>query len=629
MKNQKKYLKPYQRMFWRIGRVLSIILLIFIMSYGESLATSLPEKSYEQTLSIEEGIRAESDGQWERALDIYKSMLEKEPERIDLWIRISDIEARLGNRNAAADALHEAAKLSKNNSSLYYRLSQAYSVANKPLAALEAIEKAVELEPSKIEYLEARGKLGIWNGKYDIAIDSYERLLKLSPDNDKALLNLARIKSWNGELNSSDKLYSDYLKKHPEDKDALLEQVKIKTWKGNSPEALSLLERYYKAFGETDNYLKEKARVLALANRPKKAFAIILPQLRKTPDDYELNYSNTISLFYAQRFSEAVESLNTLRKLRPDTKETMDITKFVMTPLRSYIKIGFNLYHDTDSLDIYHWHLNGTYSIKPETKLQALLDIHYLRADKGSGLENIDGSESTWHRSMRIGIMHRFSEKISTDGYFGWAYAKDHNNAIYGLGIDIRPADEFRFQLSRKYGYYLESARTTSLGIKRGMNRLEMQWEPDLRYTIIANAGYDTFSDDNERWEFIISLRRLILRCAKINLDAGINVWRFGFDKDPHNGYYAPTLYQRYTVASFLYWKINDNNGLSITGSVGVHKDETMNGFRMTYDASFEGTFGIYQYWMLKINGGITHNLRKESSAFRAYTLGVSLTKRF
>ncbi len=82
------------------------------------------------------------------------------------------------------------------------------------------------------------------------------------------------------------------------------------------------------------------------------------------------------------------------------------------------------------------------------------------------------------------------------------------------------------------------------------------------------------------------------------------------------------------SITDFLYWKINHNNGVSVTGGIGIHKDDSMDGFRMTYDASFDGTFGIYSDWMLKVRGGITHNLRR-GEAFEAYTLGASLTRRF
>lgn len=595
----------------------------------ENLAAALIEKNDEQTLSLESGIRAETEGQWEKALGIYKSMLEKTPDRTDLWIRISDIEAQRGNAKAATEALQEAARLSKNDGSLYSRLSQNYAAANQPQPALDAIEKAVELDPANSSYLDARAKIGTWNGRYDIALDSYERLLKIAPENDTSLLQLARVSSWSGALNKSDGYYQRYLEKHPEDRDALIEWVKVKAWMGNYPVALDLLEKYRKDFGETDDFLREKARVLAWADRPQSASAILLPLLKTRPDDYELNYTNTIALYYAPKPSEVVESLNTLRKLRPEAKEMKDIEKFVMTPLRSNIQLGFHLYHDSDSLDIYHWYLSGAYAVKPETWLQARIDMHYLRADKGSGLENIDGDESTWHHSGRIGIMHRFSEKVAADGYFGGAFTEDDNNIIYGLGANFRPAEEFRFRLSREYGYYLESARTASLGIKRGANRLDVQWEPKLRYTILASLSYDTFSDDNERWEFMISPRRQVVRNEKLNLDIGVNIWRYGFDEDPNHGYYAPELYQRYAVTGLGYWKINDNNGLGLTGGIGIHKDDTMDGFRTTYDASFEGTFGIYSDWMLKMNGGLTHNLRRESGAFEAYAIGAYLTRRF
>jgi hypothetical protein len=189
--------------------------------------------------------------------------------------------------------------------------------------------------------------------------------------------------------------------------------------------------------------------------------------------------------------------------------------------------------------------------------------------------------------------------------------------------------DNLKLTYRRDYSYYVISSRTVSLEIRRGLNRISLYWEPGLKHVISASLGYDTFSDDNNRWEAILSPLYAFRRTEKYNLDLGLTAVLFGFDDDFDHGYYDPDLYQSYMATAILYLKIDDNNGVSITGAAGVQNDDDMDDFRSGYNIDIEGTFGIFRDWMLKVRAGGTHNLRQETGAFKAYILGLSLTRRF
>src|SRR6185295_19139607 len=77
--------------------------------------------------------------------------------------------------------LHDAAVAGPVNAPLLSRLSQAYAVANRPKAALTAIEGALILEPQNAEYLRAGAILATWSGHYDRARDSYRQLARVQP----------------------------------------------------------------------------------------------------------------------------------------------------------------------------------------------------------------------------------------------------------------------------------------------------------------------------------------------------------------------------------------------------------------------------------------------------------------
>lgn len=576
----------------------------------------------------QQGLAAEADGDWEGALKIYREILVIEPNNADLLMRVAGIEEDSGNDTAAAQDFQKAADIDPNNDKAFFGLSRAYSSLDKPRQAFAAIERAVQLDPKNVQYLQARAEIAAWVADYDTAADSYERLSLLRPEDDSILLNRARVESWRDNLDTSVRLYKTYLERHPDNREAMLELVQVESWRGNYSKALDLLEDYRQKAGVTDDYLKQKARVLAWADRPRAAFAINDPLLKKMPEDYELNYTNSLALHYINRPTDAVNSLAVLQKLRPEAKETDDIRRFVMTPLRSYVEAGFSFYHDTDSLNMYRSYLKGAYKLDYETRLTAEVHGDFLTARRGSGLENINGDKNAWHQSAQIGIIHRFLPEFSADGYVGGASTESHVDLTYGVGADFRFIDALSFRIDRNYGFYVDSPRTLSLGIRRGVNHITAEWRPDVNYTVEMMGGYNDYSDGNVQWETVLAPRRAVLRANHINLDIGLYLERMGFRERKGNGYYDPELYQRYTLQTLWYWKINDDNGVSLVLGYGIQKDETMDGFRETYDAALEGTFGLYRDWMLKVSVGEFHSLR-QTGPYNAFTATASLTRRF
>ncbi len=609
----------------RRAYLFSLILILFLTCPASAVySAETPDSS---TLK-QQGATAEAEGRWQDAIKIYRQALAQDPTDAQLWMHVGELEENGGNDTASAEAFQKAADLAPDDARAYYGLSRAYSSLNKPRQAFAAIERAVRLDPNNVQYLQARAELASWNADYAAAADSYERLAKLKPGDDNIILRRARVESWRGNNDKAVSLYNEYLKKHPENMDVVLELAQSESWRGNYGRALSLLEKYRLKVGANDVYLKQRARVLAWAERPRAAREINDPLLKKMPNDYDVNYTNTIALYYGNRPSEAIKSLDVIDRLRPGSKEAYDVRRFVITPVRSFVEGGFSYYHDSDHINMYRSYLRGAYEMRPETHLTAQVNDDYLTAKTGSGLERRDGRETAVHNSAQIGIINRFSPEVSADAYVGGAYTQNHWTVPYGIGADFRFLDALLFRIERTYGFYVDSPRTLSQGIRRGVDHLTAEWRPDVNYTVDMLAGYNDYSDGNTQWEFQLAPRRAVLRTDKINLDAGVYLERQGFSDRLNNGYYDPRLYQRYMGQLFVYWKIDDDDGIGTVLGYGIHKDETMDGFRTTYAASLEGTFGLYRDWMLKVGLGGMHNLRL-GGPYTAYTASLALTRRF
>lgn len=576
-----------------------------------------------------EGLKAEMANEWERAIKLYRNVLERQPERVNLWMRISDIEAHLGNPEKAAEALSEAARHATDSAYVHFRLSQAYAEINRPELALSAISRSVELEPYNSAYLKARAQLAAWAGRSDVAATTYEQILESSPEDDSALLNYARASAWSGHTDKAAKAYEEYLRNHPEEEGIYIEQVRVESWRGNYAASLSLLGRYREAFGESKDYRRTKARVLAWAGRPSEAMELTLPLLDENPDDYDVNYSRTIALRNNNQPAEAVESLKKLVELQPDSAETKDIQRIVLTPLRPDMTFAASAYTDTDDLDRYHGSITAGFSPHPEIRITAGVETDYLEADRGSGFEAIDGDEEARHSSGWVGIDHIISPEVSVDGHIGVAEAEDESRFIYGAGLEYRPQDNLKLRAETDYGFYVVSPRSVDLGIRRSSNHLWADWKPDLIHTVILGLGYDDFSDGNESWEVIAAPRRSVLRREKINLDVGVRGTWQGFEKQLDNGYYDPDLYQSYMATGLAYWKMSSNDGVSVAMDLGAVKDDDMDDFRFGWGATVEGVFGLYSDIMLRVGASLFDNQRTEGGSFEAYEAHIALTLRF
>lgn len=547
----------------------------------------------------------------------------------EYWLGMADIYALDGDDLASASALAQASRLAPNDAELLFRLAQTYPTLKQADAAKAAIERAVELDPKNTEYLRTRAELASERSDYAMALDSYGRILAIAPDDAGALLGIARVRYWQGKDSAAEKAYRIYLAKHPDVAAAAMEYIVVVTEEGDYARAMELLEAYRQRFGENIDYRKQKARILAWADRPTPALALVAGLAPELPDDYPLAYTRTVALHYANRPRDALASLAEAVRLQPDDKETDSLKRFIMTPLRSSITLDYGYEAGSDDVSIRHTGVTGEYVITPETRLFGGADRQAITAAAGSGYEKPDGGTRSNYDRQWLGIKHRFTPKLSADVQAGNGYAEGASRLVYEIGADLKPSDLLSMRLSRRQDLYAVSPLAASRGIEQRINTLDATWTPNLRYTVDGLVSYADYSDGNSRWEALLAPRRAFVRNSLLDLDLGVSARWYGFDHDPSNGYYAPTSYESYAFTVFTYWKINDDNGIGATFSVGPYKDNTMPGYRTGGDVALEGMFGIYRDWYLDVKGGLSSYRSGGTPGYRSHMFEVSLTRRF
>ena len=149
----------------RISIILLLVLLVPLMTaYGETGKNRDRENKEPEVPPA--GLRAEEEGRWEKAIEVYRTVLSRKPKRSDLWIRIANIQALLEKKEIMLETLKQAAHLNPNDKEIFLSLSQVNAELNRSKDALDAIERAVQLDPDNIEYLKARAQLANWQGDY-------------------------------------------------------------------------------------------------------------------------------------------------------------------------------------------------------------------------------------------------------------------------------------------------------------------------------------------------------------------------------------------------------------------------------------------------------------------------------
>jgi tetratricopeptide (TPR) repeat protein len=568
---------------------------------------------------------AEGEGRWEDALRLHHEVLAGDPGRADLWVRVSDIEARLGRTDEAVAALQAAAAAEPADAALQARLSQALAAGDDAAGALRAIERAIALRPDDAAHLRAGGQLASWTGDYETGARFYERLLALEPGDASIRLDLARLRAWSGAASASADAYRRYLEQQPDAPEAWLELATVESWQGDFSSALEALDQYRARFGDSRDHAVVLARVLAGAGRPSRAVDVLAPVWRQDPNDYSVNVARTLALAMRRSVGDAYGALSSVRAAQPSSDETRTVERVVRARLGSSVGPEFTFYTDSDDLEIVGASPSASVMLRHGTELSAGYARLELRAPEAGGLGTSGGRathEYTW------GGVAQSLGGLTLSGRLGEARADGRRLTQYEIGAAWCAADWLEMDAGRRYGFVGISPRTVALGLTEHEDRVGATWTPTIRTAVAVDATHQRLSDGNRRWSVRISPRRAFVRSQRLNLDLGVSAYRMGTDLNLDNGYYDPERYEAYEGTIHPYLKFSDDVGLGIALALGVQR-EGARPFRFGGGASAEASFGIYRAWTLRVGASTTHNTRQDSGAFGGFSSSVVLLRRF
>lgn len=529
----------------------------------------------------------------------------------------------------AAIAIYEEAARAGGRADLWARISRIEATRDDPRAALEAIERALELEPDDVELLRARAELASWAGDYDRAADSHRRILALTGE-PSSELGLARIAAWRGRTATAIGHYREYLRREPSDSVATIELARQETWRGNARAALKVLDGYRDRFGETVDYRIERGRALVTGGRPRAAIAILQPLVAERPDDYEARLVLTLALSDAGRRRDAVGSTDELARIEAANPRTAEVRAYVTAPIRSSVRPRYEYYDDSDDVRHDLYGIDGGVKISPQVRLVGEVSVTDVSSEPGSGLAPLDGDETVRERAGDVGIVTSLEGAGELEGRLGIASIDDGGPELFtGLfAARLTPSDRVAVTLGVHRDFLDVSARSLDIGIERTGARAQVRVSPAIGWTVEAGGSRESYSG-NKRWEARLAVSDAVLRRQLVNVDLGVASRWLWFEEDRDSGYYDPARYEQHLGVVSTYWKLGDQHGLSARAALGAFRDDEIEDFERSAELAAEATFGITTDWSLVARAAYLDNVRSVTGAFSATGAGIYLTRRF
>lgn len=128
-------------------------------------------------------------GFWEQAVTEYRQILEQQPQLIDVWLKLGKLLQLMGRVVEAIDIYHRALALSSNQVIEQHITGLMAICQGDSKKAILAFETAANLEPTNAAHWLALGQLQIGRENSLAALQAFDEILSLNPDDTVALIH--------------------------------------------------------------------------------------------------------------------------------------------------------------------------------------------------------------------------------------------------------------------------------------------------------------------------------------------------------------------------------------------------------------------------------------------------------
>ncbi len=154
-------------------------------------------------------------GRYDKAVRLYRDILEVHPEIPDPYLGLSDLYILTGKYSFAEDILKKASERFPENTAVFLRLGKIYEKTGRYDLAVEKHRKVLEIEPGR-----TRPRVSVWEkhierGEYDKALEIIRGKAKLRPYNARVMSELGRIYQEMNEYEKAEIYYKYSIELNP------------------------------------------------------------------------------------------------------------------------------------------------------------------------------------------------------------------------------------------------------------------------------------------------------------------------------------------------------------------------------------------------------------------------------
>ncbi|CAI2717457.1 tetratricopeptide repeat protein [Nitrospina watsonii] len=218
---RKKYLEEAERLYVQRGDLLRA-------SMAQQLNQSRDEAPEEEDSAEEwmkEGLRLQTLGLYQRAVDAYKMAISFEPQFLDAYYNMGIAYGSLEEQGmdtivSAIGAFKQSIRIKPDFVHAYIALSAAYLRRGEHREVIAVLEKALEIDPENYNVYYYLGTAYRSEGQLDLALDMFERGVFLAPDSLQVRFSLGLVCMDCGEHESARDAFLEVLRIKPDFPDA-------------------------------------------------------------------------------------------------------------------------------------------------------------------------------------------------------------------------------------------------------------------------------------------------------------------------------------------------------------------------------------------------------------------------
>ena len=300
--------------------MVSLVLMRKVLIFVLLTLLPLPILAEEKSSSIVDffkGYHSEVRGQYDEAMEQYRSALRRDPGSVELRAEIALLFLKKGDVSEAEKLLTEALTMSENNRNIMILLAGIHSAKGEFQKAKVIYEKCIAMNQEDTEAYLFLGSLYMSEKRYDDAITVYEKIINYDDDNIMALYYLARLYAETKSYDKAKEYYQKAISLKTNFEPALLDMGTLYEVEGDFDKAIE----YYQKIITFDPLNKKARSRIATIFVKKKQYNRAIHEFEKLSDlDREdVNLRVKIGLLHLEeeRYDEAIREFNIALASKP------------------------------------------------------------------------------------------------------------------------------------------------------------------------------------------------------------------------------------------------------------------------------------------------------------------------